>query len=294
MHARSAVFTGLDAATIIAAAHALRQVAPVIAAPDSVLLVQLTDSHLFADVQGRLAGVATADSLQRVVELVLAEQPQIDLLVATGDISQDESLDSYRRFRQLCEPIAAPARWCPGNHDAAGTMREATHGSQLMEPLVQAGAWRVVMLDTLVAGSVAGRLAIGQLQLLERALEEAPETHHLVCLHHHPVPIGSAWMDAIGLANPEALFEVLDRHANVRALLWGHIHQEFDSMRNGVRLLASPSTGVQFEPRSEKFRISAAPPGYRWLRLHADGRLETGVSRIDPEHFSIDCDLGGY
>lgn len=265
-----------------------------IAAKDSVLLVQLTDSHLFADAQGKLAGVSTADSLQRVVSLVLAEQPQIDLVVATGDISQDESLASYQRFRQLCEPITAPARWCAGNHDEAGAMREATRGSELMEPVVQLGAWRVVMLDTRVAGSVSGRLAADQLELLDRALREAPQVHHLVCLHHHPVSIGSDWMDEIGLSNPDALFEVLDRHANVRALLWGHIHQEFDGWRNGVRLLASPSTGVQFEPRSEKFRISAAPPGYRWLRLHADGRLDTGVSRIDPQDFSIDCDLSGY
>ena len=269
-------------------------VAPVIAAPDSVLLVQLTDSHLFADALGKLASVATADSLQRVVELVLDEQPQIDLLLATGDISQDESIESYQRFRQLCEPVRAPARWCAGNHDEAGAMREASRGSELMEPVVKVGAWRVVMLDTLVAGSVGGRLAIGQLQLLERALEEAPETHHLVCLHHHPVPIGSRWMDDIGLANAEALFEVLDRHANVRALLWGHIHQEFDSWRKGVRLLASPSTGVQFEPLSEQFRLSAQPPGYRWLRLHTDGRLETGVSRISPHDIAIDRDVSGY
>lgn len=260
----------------------------------SVLLVQLTDSHLFADAQGTLASVATADTLERVVSLVLDEQSQIDLLLATGDISQDESIESYWRFRRACEPIPAPARWCPGNHDEAGAMRAATHGSELMEPVVQVGAWRVVMLDTLVAGSVGGRLAIGQLQLLERALEEAPQIHHLVCLHHHPVPIGSRWMDAIGLANPEALFEVLDRHANVRALLWGHIHQEFDSWRKGVRLLASPSTGVQFEPLSEEFRISGQPPGYRWLRLHTDGRLETGVSRISLQEFSIDCDVSGY
>jgi Icc protein len=150
------------------------------------------------------------------------------------------------------------------------------------------------MLDTLVAGSVGGKLAISQLQLLERALEAAPDTHHLICLHHHPVPIGSSWMDSIGLANPDALFEVLDRHANVRALLWGHIHQEFDSWRKGVRLLASPSTGVQFEPGSERFRVSAQPPGYRWLRLHDDGRLDTGVSRISPLEISVDCDVSGY
>ena len=30
----------------------------------------------------------------------------------------------------------------------------------------------------------------------------------------------------------------IDRYAQVRALLWGHIHQEFDQLRNGAGLVA--------------------------------------------------------
>jgi len=37
----------------------------------SVLLVQLSDSHLFADAAGKLLGMDTQDSLQRVIERVL-------------------------------------------------------------------------------------------------------------------------------------------------------------------------------------------------------------------------------
>lgn len=268
--------------------------APVTAVEDSVLLVQLTDSHLFAEADGKLLGLNTGDSLARVVELAVAEQPRIDLILATGDLSQDGSVASYQRFRQLAERIEAPARWCPGNHDELGAMREAARGSALMEPVLEICGWRVVMLDTLVAGSVFGMLRGDQLELLERALSEAPDHHHLVCLHHHPVSIGSRWMDRIGLRNPEALFEVLDRHDNVRALLWGHIHQAFDQSRNGVRLLATPSTGVQFTPQSEDFQVDSAAPGYRWLRLYADGRLETDVSRVSGIDFEIDYSVKGY
>jgi len=261
---------------------------------DSVLLVQLTDSHLFAEADGKLLGMNTCDSLEQVVELAIDEQPRIDLILATGDLSQDGSVASYQRFRRLAERIEAPARWCPGNHDELAAMREACRGSALMEPVLEIGGWRVVMLDTLVAGSVFGMLRNDQLELLERALSEAPDHHHLICLHHHPVSIGSRWMDTIGLRNPEALFEVLDRHRNVRALLWGHIHQEFDHWRNGVRLLASPSTGVQFAPQSEDFQVDSVAPGYRWLRLYADGQLETGVSRVSGIEFEIDYSVKGY
>jgi len=268
--------------------------APLTVENDSVLLVQLTDSHLFAEAGGKLLGMDTAESLQRVVDLVLDEQPRIDLMLATGDLSQDGSLASYKRFRQLSERIDAPVRWCPGNHDELAPMQEATRGSDMMAPVLDIGAWRVVMLDTLVPGAVFGMLSDEQLALLERTLQQAPNRPHLVCLHHHPVSIGSRWMDSIGLHNREALFEVLDRFSCVKALLWGHIHQAFDSERHGVRLLATPSTGVQFSPGSEDFQVDTLAPGYRWLRLYADGSLDTGVSRVVGIDFVVDYCVKGY
>lgn len=257
----------------------------------SVLLVQLSDSHLFAEADGRLLGMNTRQSLEKVIESVLAEQPAVDLILATGDLSQDGSVESYRAFRQLSAQIAAPVRWLPGNHDELPQMAEAAQQSDFLEPVIDIGQWRITLLDSAVPGSVPGYLQDAQLQLLAQALSEAPQRHHLICLHHHPVSIDCAWMEPIGLRNPEALFAVLGRFPQVRAVLWGHIHQMFDQVRDGVRLLASPSTCIQFAPGSEDFQLDDLPPGYRWLRLHDDGRLETGISRVTG--FAFEVDLGG-
>ena len=263
--------------------------------PDaSVLLVQLSDSHLFAEADGSLLGMNTRDSLQRVIGLVREQQPQIDLVLATGDLSQDGTLESYQLFRDLTRQIDAPARWIPGNHDEPQIMAHAAVHSDLLEPVVDIGNWRVTLLDSAVPGSVPGYLQDSQLQLLAQALSEAPNRHHLVCFHHHPVSIGCAWMEPIGLRNPEALFAVLDRFPQVKAVLWGHVHQEIYRERNDVRLLASPSTCIQFAPGSEDFKVSEQAPGYRWLRLHADGRLETGVERVKGFEFTVDYGSNGY
>lgn len=260
----------------------------------SVLLVQLSDSHLFAEADRRLLGMNTRQSLEKVIESVLAEHPAVDLLLATGDLSQDGSVESYQAFRQLSAQIAASARWLPGNHDELPQMAEAARQSDFLEPVVDIGQWRITLLDSAVPGSVPGFLQDGQLQLLAQALSEAPERHHLICLHHHPVSIDCAWMEPIGLRNPEALFAVLGRFPQVRAVLWGHIHQMFDQVREGVRLLASPSTCIQFAPGSEDFQLDDLPPGYRWLRLHDDGRLETGISRVTGFEFEVDLGGEGY
>lgn len=264
-------------------------------APDRpVLLVQLSDSHLFAEADGKLLGMNTRDSLEKVIERVQVEQPEIDLILATGDLSQDGSLESYQRFRQLTEPFQTAARWFPGNHDELPAMQQACAGSDLLQPVIDLGNWRIVLLDSSIPGAVPGYLADDQLALLEKALGEAPERHHLVCFHHHPVSIGCRWMEPIGIRNPDALFAVLERHAQVRVVLWGHVHQEFDQLRGGIRLLASPSTCVQFAPGSEEFQVGSEAPGYRWLRLHPDGRLETGVSRVTGIHFEVDYSVKGY
>jgi Icc protein len=257
-------------------------------------MVQLSDSHLFAAPDGKLLGMKTRDSLQKVIELVLIEQPTVDLVVASGDVSQDGSFESYNAFRQLSAQIHAPQRWFPGNHDESLEMQQVVQNSGLLDPIIDLGAWRITLLDSSVPGSVPGFLQDTQLQLLAKALSEAPERHHLICLHHNPVPIGCAWMDPIGLRNPEALFAVLERFPQVRAVLWGHVHQEYDQMRDGVRLLASPSTCIQFAPGSVDFKVDASAPGYRWLRLHDDGRLETGVSRVVGMEFEVDYGGEGY
>ncbi|MBH2035487.1 MAG: 3',5'-cyclic-AMP phosphodiesterase [Pseudomonadales bacterium] len=264
------------------------------ASDSSVLLVQLSDSHLFADADGKLLGMNTHDSLQRVIERVLDEQPLVDLILASGDLSQDGSLASYQRFRQLHEHIPAPARWFAGNHDELPAMQAACAGSDLLQPIIDLGNWRIILLDTSIPGAVPGYCSAEQLALLEQALQTAGDRHVLVTFHHHPVSIGCRWMEPIGIRNPEALFAVTDRYPQVQAMLWGHIHQEFDQLRKGVRLLASPSTCVQFAPGSEEFQVDQDAPGYRWLRLYADGRLETAVSRVVGIHFEVDYSIKGY
>jgi Icc protein len=113
-------------------------------------------------------------------------------------------------------------------------------------------------------------------------------------LHHQPVEIGCDWLDQQMVSDADTFFDILDQYPGVRGVLWGHVHQEFDRQRNGVRLLASPSTCVQFAVGSAKFKADDQPPGYRWLELHSDGRIETAVSRVRDVKFVVELSSGGY
>ncbi|NDD74258.1 MAG: phosphodiesterase, partial [Gammaproteobacteria bacterium] len=117
--------------------------------------------------------------------------------------------------------------------------------------------------------------------VLADAQSDTPGTtpqHALVVLHHHPVPMQSAWLDTIGLDNAAEFFAVLERRrARVRGVLWGHVHQEFDAERKGIRLLGTPSTCVQFAPQCDEFALDTRPPAFRTLTLHENGRIDSRV-----------------
>jgi Icc protein len=85
----------------------------------------------------------------------------------------------------------------------------------------------------------------------------------------------------VGLKNAAEFWRIVDQHSNVRAVVWGHVHQCFDELRGNVRLLATPSTCAQFMPGSNEFALDTLPPAYRTLQLRADGTLTTEVVWIE-------------
>lgn len=262
-------------------------------AAEHVCIVQLTDSHLYADQQSDLLGLDTCASLNAVIDQVLEETPRMDLVLATGDITQDGSAGAYERFIQSVARLPAPCHWIPGNHDDARLMAEIGEYSGLSREWVDVGNWRIVLLDSSLPGAVAGYLATSQFDLLDRAIASAGERFVMVCLHHHPVAIGCDWMDPLGLLNAAELWPRLSSE-RVRVLLWGHVHQHYDQLRGQLRMLATPSTCIQFAAESEDFATDTQAPGYRWLRLYADGQLETGVSRLAQGRFLPDPGATGY
>ncbi len=252
-------------------------------AANTVHLVQITDCHVVGDPAGRLRGVDTHATLAAVVEGVRAEAPPPTAVLATGDLSEDGGAESYRRLKALFSRLGAPVHCLPGNHDHGPTLGSVLPGDGVhvgRGPVL--GGWRIAMLDSTVAGEVDGRLGVDELAELDRALGERGDGHALICLHHNPVVVGGAWRDWVSLANPDDLFAVIDRHAHVRGVLWGHIHQPFEDVRNGVRLIGSPSTCFQFAPGvGGTLAVAGDPPAYRRIALHADGTIETEVRWLD-------------
>lgn len=244
-------------------------------------LIQFTDMHLAGDPAERLRGVASLPALRAAIADAQRRCPRHDGVLLTGDLVQDDPA-GYRWIRSAFGASAVPVLAIAGNHDLPVQMR-----SMLSQRPFQVGGeasfgqWMVVLLDTWIENSAAGRLGPQQLAHLRRVLAANPGKHLLLCLHHHPLVMRSHWLDRVGLEDAEQFLALVREHRNVRGVLWGHVHQALDCLVDGVRFMATPSTCAQFLPESEQFAIDNRPPGYRILELMPDGSIATEVVWLD-------------
>ena len=262
----------------------------------SVRVLQITDTHLFAEKDETLLGVNTWASYHAVLQAIHASARDVDLVVATGDLAQDHSSAAYQHFADGIASFAAPCVWLPGNHDFQPSMYSTLQdaGISPAKRVLVGENWQILLLDSQVFGVPHGELSEFQLEWLEKRLAEAPDRHTLLLLHHHPLPAGCSWLDQHSLRNAGALDNVLVRYPRVKNLLCGHIHQELDVDWNGRRIMATPSTCVQFKPHCANFTLDTVSPGWRWLELHADGSLTTDVCRLAGVKFHPDTASEGY
>ncbi|QHM74186.1 3',5'-cyclic adenosine monophosphate phosphodiesterase CpdA [Mixta theicola] len=262
----------------------------------SIRILQITDTHLFSGRHETLLGVNTWASFNAVLEAIEAEQSPIDLIIATGDLAQDHSSEAYQHFAEGIARLPAPCVWLPGNHDFQPAMFETLARAGIAEArqVLIGDRWQLVLLDSQVAGVPHGMLSDYQLDWLENTLAQTADRHTLVLLHHHPLPSGCSWLDQHSLRNAHALAAVLQRYPLAKTLVCGHIHQEMDEEWHGCRLLATPSTCVQFKPHCTNFTIDAVAPGWRWLELAEDGAVRTWVNRLGNRAFTPDLDAEGY
>jgi 3',5'-cyclic-AMP phosphodiesterase len=246
-------------------------------------LVQFTDQHLFGDPARALRGVVTLPSLRATLWAARDDIGACDAILVTGDLVQDDP-GGYVHFRGEFAALGKPVLCIPGNHDDLPAMRTALSMPPFqLGGVYDAGGWRTILLDSTVPGETGGALSAAGMAFLEEALVNAGGRHVLVCLHHHPLPMRSRWLDTVGLANAAQLIALLKRFDSVRAVLFGHVHQAVDTRWEGLRMIATPSTCSQFKPLSDDFAVDNQPPAWRTLALHADGRLDTQLRWVEEQ-----------
>lgn len=262
------------------------------ASTDCLELIQITDPHLMANRDGDLLGMKTLDSLHSVIA-GMREQSNPDAILVTGDIAADGEAEAYH-YLEAALPSTIASAWLPGNHDDRGKV--SAELKKRFSRTVMSPHWMILMLDTQAAGHVEGHLGQSELDHLNIAIEQAnADGKHLLVATHHPLqPVGSAWLDHQQVGNGREVISRLQQCQGNALVISGHVHQATDREVDGIRLLTTPSTCIQFAPNSKDFGLDDNDPGMRRLALHANGEVETEIIRISCAENRPDFASRGY
>ena len=247
-------------------------------------VLHLTDTHVVATedpatFSGAVAGIqgrTTTELLRTVLDAVAAEGFAPDLVLHTGDASDDGDAASYAVLRRELDAMAAPVAVVPGNHDHADLLAQAFGHEPVDVRAIDLGPWQVVAVDCAEFDRGNGELDADALAALAAALDAA-SGYVIIGLHHPPI---SACTDPYCQLLPaDEVLALIDRHPKVRAVVSGHLHLAEDIDRHGVAFLLSPSTCMQLrhEHPLQLNNRAPTPVGARLLELHDDGRV---VSRL--------------
>lgn len=248
---------------------------------DPLRILHLSDTHLFGDGRLHFGLVDTLAALDRVLARA-GELEAVDLVVASGDLSDDGSTASYRLLRERLEPWAADrgavVAYAVGNHDRPDAF-ERVLGRR--ETASEVRGFRVVTVDTTVPYSGYGMVGAERLERL-RATLAAPSPHGTVLvLHHPPVPPTTGLFDTLRLIDPGPLLDVCAA-ADVRLILAGHYHHALvtDAGPRRIPVVVAPAvantTDVLWPPPRERAERGA---GFAMIGLPAEGRLRVHLLR---------------
>ena len=250
--------------------------------------VHLTDTHIMAGGTWRPRSADwefdTAASLRQVVAAVNALEPRPAFAVLGGDLASPDLLDrdrvwtaeeyepSYVLLREILSALPCPAYMLIGNHDH----RVAFH--RVYESDVPAPdaphyysfgheGYHFVALDSQQPGEPGGHLDAVQRDWLRRDLEAQRGEPTVVFVHHHPWPLGLAWIDSMRLRNGEELMGLLREYSAVRWVICGHVHTDQVIQEDGVAMLTTPSTCIQLSKVSQAGKVFPGPPGFRLVQV---------------------------
>jgi len=249
-----------------------------------------SDPHIAADAALTHGGVNMADNLAACARELAAWPARPATVIVNGDLAFASGLpEDYGTFGRLMEPVRAlaPVHLTLGNHD------EREHFWQAMPrdaaklksvPQKQVAVFSAdradwFLLDSLdVPNTAPGEYGAAQLDWLAHELAARPAKPAMLVGHHNLQPPGGK----TGLKDSAAFEELIARHRQVKAYIFGHTHNwHVEEHPSGVQLVNLPPTGYVFK--------EGRPSGWVRATLARDG-MEIELRSLDathPEHAQV-------
>lgn len=267
-----------------------------------IKIVHVSDTHLVA-APHRLYGLDPRERLALTIADIRTHHDDADLCVVTGDLAHWGEPAAYAAFAEQWAASGLPAVFLIGNHDDREVFKATVPDAMVdadgfVQGVRRIGDLTCLFLDTATPGSHVGSYCDRRCAWLARTLAETSGDVALF-LHHPPLPVGVAPMDAIALADADALAAVLEPHrARIRHLFFGHLHRpiagtwrgwSFSGVR-GLNHQLALDGHLRIDGRfaSDDIVGSREPPGYAVALIDAQSTIVHFVDVLDDDaRFSL-------
>lgn len=222
-----------------------------------MIIAQITDCHIGQPGTRTADGYDPAAGLRGAVAALNALDPQPDLVIATGDLTDKSTPDEYAHLAELLSPLKAPLYAIPGNHDAKEPFVEAlspramtgpagpfVHWAGMIED--EHGPLRLVLIDTHEPLTVGGTLCAERLTWLRQVLGEEHGIPVFLAMHHPPFYSGIPVFDGFGFEGLEAFRSLIAARTDLDRIICGHFHRAMTAQLGRCPVFVAPSTAYTY------------------------------------------------
>jgi 3',5'-cyclic AMP phosphodiesterase CpdA len=243
--------------------------------PISMIIAQISDTHI--DLDGP-KGPARLGYLERCVADINRLDPLPDVVIHTGDLSQNGKPAEYEAARQVVGALRCPLHVTAGNRDDRAAIREAFPADRYLLPdtpfvqyCVDDYPVRLIAVDTLSEKSNQGDFCKIRADGLRAALTEEREKPTVVFMHHPPFevresdyPVQFASWDGV-----ERMSRALEGLSHVVGMFCGHTHRNAAGEVGGVPVSSMPSVAVDLRLGQYPAALDGVPV-YKLHRVDAE------------------------
>lgn len=212
-------------------------------------IVQISDLHLCENNKCAFFQADSTLALRKTVDYLLHLTIDVDVVVVSGDVSNDGSIGAYQAAKKELERLPWPVYYIPGNHDDQFAMQKT---QLLPKDRIQAACRRIdfpeaviILLDSVQKGKSGGCVSDEILELLKNILTKDDSRPTLLFMHHVPFRTGYTVMDE-PFEQVEKLMDVLNGQQNMYVCC-GHIHAPMSTKLQHLYINTCPPVCMAME-----------------------------------------------
>lgn len=240
-----------------------------------MIIAQISDTHI--DVDGP-RGAVRRDNLERCVAAINRFDPLPDVVIHTGDLSQNGKPAEYELAKEVLGRLRSPLLVAVGNRDDRDSLRAAFLADRVSPsatPFVQYSLddfpVRLIAVDTKSEHGNKGEFCRHRSDALRAVLAEDTAKPTMVFMHHPPFEVRESkypfqFDDWAAVGRME---RALDGAPQVAAIFCGHTHRDTGGKLGAVPVTSMPSVAVDL-------RLSPEPAAFDSAPLYKLHRFEPG------------------